>query len=83
MSNANAKVAIAVGLTLGGGGIAEVSNNGVRALTLTHDMGQNLVCGQNTVLSLNASTGAYVNNALGVSGNCTIDGQLIVGSATF
>ena len=37
-----------VGLTLGGGGIAEVSTGGVRALTLTHDVGQNLVCGQTT-----------------------------------
>ena len=57
MSNVNAKVAIAVGLTMGGGGIAEVNTGGVRALTLTHDVGQNLVCGQTTVLSLNASTG--------------------------
>ena len=37
--------------------MAEVNAGGVRALTLTHDVGTNVVCGQTTVLSLNASTG--------------------------
>ena len=78
VSNLNAKVMIAVGLTLGGGGIAEVSTGGVRALTLTHDVGTNLVCGQTTVMSLNASTGAYVQGNLHATGNCTIIGQLVV-----
>ena len=64
---------------MGGGSIAEVSTNGVRALTVTHDVGQNIVCGTTTVLSLSDSTGAYVN-ALSVASNCTIDGQLVVGS---
>ena len=53
-------------LTMGGGGMAEVNAGGVRALTLTHDSGTNLVCGQTTVLSLSASTGACVQGALGV-----------------
>ena len=58
--NATGAVSIATGLTLGGGSIAEINTGGVRALALAHDVGTNLVCGQVTVLSLSASTGAFV-----------------------
>ena len=80
VSNQDGKVVLATGLTLGGGGLAEVSTNSVRALTWTHDIGHNIVCGTVPVLSLSQTTGAYVTGGLGISGNCTIDGNLIVGS---
>ena len=72
MSNLSGKVAIAVGLTLGGGGIEEVNTGGVRALTLAHDVGTNILCGQVAVLSLDAATGASVQGGLHADGNCTI-----------
>ena len=78
MSNQSGKVAVAIGLTLGGGSIAEINTGGVRALTLAHDVGTNLVCGQVTVLSLDAATGAFVQGALHASGSCSIGGQLTV-----
>ena len=80
VENTTGKVSFASGITMGGGSFAEISTNGVRALTTTHDVGQNYVCGTTTVLSLSAATGAYVTGALGISNNCTIDGQLVVGS---
>ena len=60
VSNQSGKVTIAIGLKLGGGGIEEINTGGVRALTLAHDVGTNLVCGQVTVLSMDAATGATV-----------------------
>ena len=80
MSNLSGKVVVATGLTLGGGSIAEINTGGVRALTLAHDIGMNFVCGQITILSVDAASGAFVQGGLHASGNCTIAGQLIVGS---
>ena len=77
ISNATGAVHIAAELTVGTtGSIAEVTTGGVRALRFVHDIGTNFVCGQSTVLSLEASTGATVS-ALSVSGNCTV-GSLVV-----
>ena len=78
ISNATGAVHIATELTLGTtGSVAEVTTGGVRALKFVHDIGANFVCGQSTVLSLEASTGATVS-ALSVSGNCTVGGSLVV-----
>ena len=82
ISNADGKVGFPVGLTLGGGGIAEAGTAGNRALTLTHDVGAKFVCGQSTVLTLSTSS-AIVQVGLQVTGSCVIgSGCAITGQLT-
>ena len=77
ISNATGAVPeLTIGTT---GSIAEVTTGGVRALKFVHDIGTNFVCGETAVLSLSASTGAFVQGGLHATGNCTIVGTLVVG----
>ena len=49
-----------------------------RHLRFEHDIGMNFRCGAAYVLSLEEATGASVQGALPVNGNCNVAGQLVV-----
>ena len=80
ISNANGRVHVVSGLTTGVAGLIQELNVPVRHLLYDHDTGHKFRVGSTSVLSLEEATGATVQVGLSVSGNCTISGNLIVGS---
>ena len=79
ISNATGNVHIPTGLTTGSAGLILEGNIPIRHLLIDPDLGQKFRVGTNYVLALDAST-ANVQGGLSVSGNCSISGQLVVGS---
>ncbi len=80
ISNATGRVHIPTGITTGAAGLIQEGNIPVRHLLIDHDIGQKFRVGTTVVLALEETTGATVQGGLSVNGNCTVTGQLVVGS---